>query len=126
MKAFFEPLKEMRDFEQIREDISNNRLPVHVDGCIDSQKSHFIAALSQAYKYKIIVTYSENRAREIYEDYRFFDKNTLIYPAKDVIFYNADIHGNLIISQRLAVIRKLLDGEPVTVITTRRFKCDCS
>ena len=118
MKAFFEPLKEMRDFEQIREDISNNRLPVHVDGCIDSQKSHFIAALSQAYKYKIIVTYSENRAREIYEDYRFFDKNTLIYPAKDVIFYNADIHGNLIISQRLAVIRKLLDGEPVTVITT--------
>lgn len=37
---------------------------------------------------------------------------------KDIIFYNADIHGNLIVSQRMAVIKRMLEGEPVTVITT--------
>ncbi len=118
MKAFLEPLKEMTEFEKIREDIKYARLPVHVDGCIDSQKSHFARALSDGFKYKIIVTSNEQKAKEFYEDYRFFDRNTYLYPAKDVIFYNADVHGNLIVGQRLKVIRRFLDGEPLTVVTT--------
>lgn len=118
MRAFFEPLKEMTEYDRIFEDIKHDRLPIHVDGCIDSQKSHFISALSQGYKYKIIVTYNEQKAKEIYEDYRFFDRSACLYPAKDVIFYNADIHGSLIVGERLRVLRRLLDGEPVTVITT--------
>ena len=118
MKAFLEPLKEMTEFERIREDIKYDRLPVHVDGCIDSQKSHFARGLSEGFKYRIIVTGNEQKAKEFYEDYRFFDWDTYLYPAKDVIFYNADVHGNLIVSQRLKVLRHLLDGEPLTVITT--------
>ena len=42
----------------------------------------------------------------------------IIYPAKDIIFYNADIHSNLIVSQRMAVIRRMMDRCPVTVVTT--------
>ncbi len=118
MKAFLEPLKEMSEFERIREDIKYDRLPVHVDGCIDSQKSHFARGLSEGFKYRIMITGNEQKAKELYEDYRFFDRDTYLYPAKDVIFYNADVHGNLIISQRLKVLRRLLDGEPLTVITT--------
>ncbi|WP_183771270.1 transcription-repair coupling factor [Catenibacillus scindens] len=108
----------MGEFEKIREDIGKDRLPIHIDGCIDAQKSHFAWALSGDFKYKILITYDEAKARELYEDYRFFDRNVLFYPAKDVIFYNVDIHGNLIVSQRLKVIRRLLDGEPLTVVTT--------
>ena len=78
MKAFLEPLKEMTEFEKIREDIKYARLPVHVDGCIDSQKSHFARALSDGFKYKIIVTSNEQKAKEFYEDYRFFDRKTYL------------------------------------------------
>ena len=118
MKAFFEPLREMTEYERIAQDIKKDWFPIHVDGCIDSQKSHFISALSGGFKYRLIVTYNEQKAKEIYEDYRFFDRSACLYPAKDVIFYNADIHGSLIVSERLRVLRSLLDGEPVTVITT--------
>ena len=118
MRAFYEPLKEMNEFGRILEDIQKDHLPVHIDGCIDSQKSHLASALAQGYKNKIIVTYSEIKAKEIYEDCRYFDRNTYMYPAKDVIFYNADIHGSLIVSERLKVIRRLLDDAPVTIITT--------
>lgn len=118
MKAFFDPLKEMTEYERIMEDIEKDRFPVHIDGCIDSQKSHLISALSGRFKYKIIVTNNEQKAKELYEDCRFFDKNACLYPAKDVIFYNADIHGNLIVRERLKVLRRLLDGNAVTVITT--------
>ena len=53
-----------------------------------------------------------------YEGYRFFDKNILAYPARDIIFYSADVHGQALVRQRLSVVRKLLEGEPVTVVTT--------
>ena len=40
------------------------------------------------------------------------------YPAKDLIFYQADIHGNLLIRQRLQVIQALLERKEVTIITS--------
>ena len=118
MRAFYEPLQQMNEYEQILFCMVQNQFPVHIDGCIDSQKSHMISAFAKDAKYRIIVTYSELKAKEIYEDYRFFDRNTYFYPAKDVIFYNADIHSSLITRERLKIIRKLLDGENITIITT--------
>ena len=33
--------------------------------------------------------------REICEDYRCFDTDISLYPARDLLFYTSDIHGNL-------------------------------
>ena len=118
MKAFTQPLHDLSEYEQIVSDLAGHRTPIHIDGCIDSQKCHLISSIGEPYPLKLIVTYNEIKAKEIYEDYQFFDRNVFYYPAKDIIFYNADIHGNLIVSQRMAVIKRMLEGEPVTVITT--------
>ena len=118
MKAFTQPLHELSEYEQIVRDITRHQTPIHIDGCIDSQKCHLISSIGENYPLKLIITYNEIKAKEIYEDYQFFDRNVFYYPAKDIIFYNADIHSNLIISQRMAVIRRLLDEEPLTVVTT--------
>ncbi len=118
MKALTQPLHELSEYEQIVRDIARRQTPIHIDGCIDSQKCHLISSIGEAYPLKLIITYNEIKAKEIYEDYQFFDRNVFYYPAKDIIFYNADIHSNLIVSQRMAVIRRLLDEEPVTVVTT--------
>ncbi|MGN0204951.1 MAG: transcription-repair coupling factor [Coprococcus sp.] len=118
MKAFTQPLHELSEYEQIVRDIAGHQTPIHIDGCIDSQKCHLISSLGETYPLKLIITYNEIKAKEIYEDYQFFDRNVFFYPAKDIIFYNADIHSNLIVSQRMAVVRRLLDGDPVTVVTT--------
>ena len=42
----------------------------------------------------------------------------MLYPAKDLIFYQADIHGNQLVADRMKVLRKLIEGRPVTVVTT--------
>lgn len=118
MKTFLEPLKELKEFNHIRDNITLKNTPVHVSGCIDSQKCHLISGLSEGYRNKVIITYNELKAKEIYEDYKLYDKNVFLYPAKDIIFYSADIHGNAITKDRLTIIKRLILKQPATIITT--------
>ena len=59
--------------------------------------------------WKLVVTYDDSRAKEIYEDFRNFTKDVWLYPAKDLLFYSADIHGNLMARQRIGVLRHLME-----------------
>ena len=116
MRAFTEPLQELEEFQKIQQALKKQS--IQVAGCIDAQKAHFIYAAGAAAKKKLIVTYSELRAKELCENYRLFDKNVLFYPAKDLIFYSADVQGNLLVQQRIRVLQKLMEEEEVTIVTT--------
>lgn len=118
MLALTNPMKELEDIRFIQADIKAGRLPLLADGCIDAGKGQLIYTLSEAYPCRLIITGNDVRAKEVLEDYKFYDRNVMLYPAKDVIFYNADIHGNYIVRQRLCVIRRLLEQKPVTIVTT--------
>ena len=109
MRLFREPLFQLNEYECVRKDLEEGRYPVYVEGCVDAQKTHWMASFTEDYPFKLIVTHSEKRVKEIYENYRFFDKNILDYPARDIIFYSADIHGQAMVRQRLAVVQKLLE-----------------
>ena len=116
MRAFTEPLKELGGFLEMQAALKKGS--VQVTGCIDAQKSHFIYAAGEPFRKKLIVTYSELRAKEIYENYRLFDPGVLLYPAKDLIFYSADVQGNLLVKQRIQVLKALLEQKSVTVVTS--------
>lgn len=118
MKTLLAPLGEINAYKGAVECIGRNKLPVHISGCIDTQKCHFIYGLSQNIPWRVIITQNEIRAREIAEDYRIFDRNVLYYPSKDVIFYSADIHGGAISVERLKVIKALIKEDDGTVVTT--------
>lgn len=118
MKAFRTPLQELGEFEEIRSRMRKNAGVLQVTGCIDSQKAHLIDSLGEGYTHKIIVAANDLKAKEIYENYKFFDRNVLLYPAKDFIFFQADIHSNLVEQQRIEVWKALTEGKPVTVILT--------
>lgn len=118
MELLYAPLKQSQQFEQMEQAIANRQFPIHIAGCIDTQKCHLINSLAKDKKQKIIITHSEERAKEIWEDYRFFDNSVLLYPAKDVLFYSADIHGNLILQQRLDVLKHVMEDEDVTIVLT--------
>ena len=118
MKAFLTPLQGLAEFEQIKEQSKTNKGILQVSGCMESQKSHLMYGLSEIAPYRLILAEDERRAREIYEDYRFYDKKIYSYPAKDLLFFQADIHGNLLIRQRMKVIRALLEEKELTVITS--------
>ncbi|GLB28650.1 transcription-repair-coupling factor [Lacrimispora amygdalina] len=115
---FEKPLKELKDFEGLCSDLAKKAGPVMASGCMDSQKVHLMYEAAKQEGLKLVVTYDDTRAREIYEDLRFFDSNAWLYPARDLLFFNADIHGNLLTKQRMAVFRHLMEQSSGWVVTT--------
>lgn len=117
MRTFTAPLYELGEFEEIRKLLKKPGAAA-LTGCVDSQKMHMVYGLSDGFKYKIIVTFNDMRAKDIYEDYKLYDKNVMLYPAKDLIFYQADIHGNQLVKERMKALRRVMEGRPLTVVTT--------
>ena len=112
------PLGELAEFPRMKELLAGKKDKISLTGCVDSQKVHMMAGLGDRFKYKVILTFSDLRAREIAEDYQFYDRNVVVYPGKDLIFYQADIHGNQLVKERINVLKRVMEGKPVTVITT--------
>ena len=119
------PLLELQEYENLAEALKKGRGPLQVTGTLDSQKVHLMYELGQDlpadglhFPWKLVVTYDDTRAKEIYDDFRNFTKNVMLYPAKDLLFYSADIHGNLMTRQRISVLRHLMEDEGGVVVTT--------
>ena len=116
MRALIEPLNQYDEYLKIREDLENRSYPVQISGCTDSQKSHLIYALGQEAGCRLILTYREEKARELYENLSFFDVQTVFYPSKDILFYSADIHSNQVVERRMDIFRRLTGGESLTIV----------
>ena len=120
------PLLELQEYESLREAVKKGQGPVQVTGTLDSQKVHLMYELGQEmggdgqgpFKWRLAVTYDDSRAKEIYEDFRNFTDKVWLYPARDLLFYSADIHGNLLTRQRIEVLKSLLTEPGGVVVTT--------
>ena len=111
MKTFFEPVQGMAGIEEIKKSFSRLGHAVMVSGCIDTQKAHLLEALGEQYPIRVVITSDEVKARQLREDCLFFDKSSIYYPAKDFIFYSADVHGNQLAGERLACIYKIIQAQ---------------
>lgn len=115
---FANPLEELIEFGDMNRDLERGQGPLLVSGCMDSQKAHLISELTKQIPWKLIVTYDDQRAKELYEDYRCFSSDVFLYPARDLLFYSSDIHGNLLTRQRMQVMKHLAEEEKGVIITT--------
>ena len=119
MKTFLQPLQNLAEMEEIQKQAKKNCGILEISGCMESQKAHLMYGLSGLFPCHLVIAADEKSAKELYEDYRFYDKRVYYYPAKDLLFFQADIHGNLLIRQRMQVIRALLEREDeITVVTS--------
>ena len=118
MKILNEPLHGLGWFDDALSMIDAGEAKLSISGVADSVKLHMISAGSEATDVSLVLTYSDVRAGQFAEEYRFFDRNSCRYPAKDLIFYQADINGGQMQGERLSVMRKLIKGEKVTIFTT--------
>lgn len=118
MEALLEPLRELAEIEEIQNEKKKEAGLIQITGCVGSQKTHLTCALGSDCKYKLIVTSGESKAKQMYEEYRFLKETVYLYPAKDLLFYHADLRGKQLVSSRMETIQALLLGEGCTVITT--------
>ena len=116
MGVLAEPLRRLSEYLEIEKCIKEGRYPVGITGCVDSQKGHLVANLGEKASCRLVVTWKEEKAREMYEDLSFFDRNTMHYPSKDILFYSADVHSNHTTTKRMKVLKRLASGEPLTIV----------
>ncbi len=124
MKTLTAPLQQSDEYMRMKEALMTLPSSVLADGCVDSQKLHLIHTVTsdpvflRSSRFRLVITYSDARVREIREEYTFYDRNTVKFPAKDLIFYQADLRGKELDTERLRCLRKIMEGRPVTVVTT--------
>lgn len=118
MQALIRPLEELAEFEELQKRKKSSSGMIQISGCVNSQKTHMMYALSDGCHYKVIACSSESKAKQIYEEYRFLDPNTYLYPAKDLLFYQADLRSRELVQQRMEVIQSVITGQDITVVTS--------
>ena len=117
MESLRSPFRHSQLKDKLDKIFSSGKYPIEVTGC-DGYARYYAMNCTLENNIGLIVTYSEDRAKEIYEAYHFFDRNVMYYPAKDVLFYSADIHGHTILRQRMEVIRAIAEGTVSTVVVS--------
>jgi len=112
------PLEELHGFSEMKSALAGGKGPILVSGCIDSQKVHMACEMGENFSLLLLITYNDSRAKEIYEDAKCFHNSVWLYPAKDLLFYQADVHSNLLVRQRMAVWKQILEVGSGVVVTT--------
>lgn len=130
MRALMQPLEAVAGYDDLKKQIAKNTGIIEVSGCLDAQKAHLAAGLSEGCRTVLMVAENELKARELMEDCRLYGRQILYYPRRDLIFYQADVSGNLLTRQRMQVYKMLLEQEdsgpdqtsgqaaPVTIVTS--------
>ena len=118
MNSFLIPFKDMPNIEEIRDGLAKGTNTYEIVGVLDNFKPHLIYGVGHDVPVKLIITYDETRAKNLMESYAFFDENVYYYPPRDLLFYQSDIHSNALTRDRIEVVRALLEGGSVTVVTT--------
>ena len=120
MEALLAPLRELADYEEIQKARMKGAGMQLLVGPGGSEKTHLTYALGEGIPRRILVTFTPEKARSFYEELRFLEDRVWLYPAKDLLFYQADLKGRYLVEQRMEVIRALLEGggQPLTVVTT--------
>ena len=117
MKALLQPLEAVAGFDDLKKQLKKELGIVSVYGCLDSQKANLAAALAQG-RTALLVAENERKARELYEDMRLYSRNVFYCPRRDLIFFQADISGNLLTRQRMQAFRALAEQENAIIVTS--------
>ena len=113
-------LKNDNIYQQIQAGLKEDKGPVFVSGCTDTAKWHLISLLkrSENERYKIVIVPDEIKGRQWVEGCSFFREEAFFLPAKDPLFYSADVHGNAIAKERMKCLEQLMEGKGGTFIMT--------
>ena len=119
MSIFANPLRDLEWYQELEKRAAAGKGPLHVTGLSDTAKAHFLTSLCEKGRpWKLVVTYDEARARELLDDCRCFTERVWLYPARDLLFFAADIRGFEVSRERISIRRRMAEEPDGVVITT--------
>ena len=120
MKTFLEPFLELSDIQELREELKKAKAGkfFELSGCSEAEKAHVMFGIGHDMPFKLIVTFDEMRARGLFEEYSFYEPDCVLYPGKDLLFYQSDVRGSVQTAERIKAVKALIEEKQVTVITT--------
>ena len=118
MNALRTPITEINGIEETIKSIMSGKASVNISGCLESQKVNAAAALIPEDFKTLVIAENDLKARQLYEDWQLYDKDVILYPARDMIFYQAAVSGNPVERARIKAIRALIEQKRATVITS--------
>lgn len=112
MKGIFEPLKALPFMEEALERLQEGG-SILISGAGDSAQNHLAMGLSSFLcRPGVFILPNELKAREVYEELKFYDsEGTFFLPAKDPLFYLAQMKGLAAEGGRMKVLSALLSGD---------------
>lgn len=117
MELVLSMLREMAEYHTLRERMRTLCGVLSVTGCVEAQKAQLIYGLAYDAPSVVVITENDLTAKTFSENLRFYEPDTQLYPAKDLLFYQADVASNLLDQQRMAVFRSLFEKKhTVTVL----------
>ena len=118
MKTLTRELKTLPKIKEAFDQLHTKKAAYSITGCTDSSKLHLMSCLGEGFKFVLIIAPDDLRVRQIMEDYKLFDKEIIQYPAKDLMFYRADIKGYELARERMKCLRRILENQSATIVTT--------
>ncbi len=108
-------------YKSLLEDIEDNKKVISVNGIIEEAIGHFIYSVNFHAKNKniLLITFSESRAKNIYEDLKNLKgKNVYYFDKKEDVFYNTIARSKDSANNQIKSMNALLDNNSSVVITT--------
>ena len=117
MSLFKWPVFDTGIFGDAKDSLKKGVTPLLIGGCITSQKAHLLSELGKDFSRLLVVAKDDLAAKELYDDLSSLMDDVSFYPAKDLIFYQADLTGGYQAGQRIMVMKKLCEGGGKVIVT---------
>ncbi len=114
----FDPLPLLKEYGELREELSKGAGPVSVTGCMSSQKIELVSGLMRDRGWVLYICRDEKALTPAFNDFKNFEDNAFIYPAKDLLFYSSDIRGGYITNERMEALKHLVEDKKGVLVAT--------
>lgn len=120
MDGFIKIADSLAEFEEITGGLLKGRSPVSAMGVCDSVRSHLSFCVAEKCRKKpFVVAANDAQARQLYEDLNYFyGGNVLLFPGRDLLFYDIEASATDIKKKRLEVIECLLQNPAKYAVVT--------
>lgn len=99
--------------------IEKEKDPILVSGLSDVAKVHIVSGTKEYLKRPIcIITYNEIQAKKLINDLKYFEKEILYFPKREIVTYDYVAESKDLPYERIEVLNKIQDKKAKVVVTT--------